>query len=85
MRVVRAPQDTKWDKFLKRIRKTEERFGGPLRAYDIEWKIRMFVTLVLMHVFDGSFRIDGEIPIYLFGKKISPDLQVLSKSKDENG
>lgn len=54
----------------------ETSYGGKDYAYDMEWKVRFFVQLVLMHVFrdQGDVRIDGENQIKQFDKKIAADL-----------
>lgn len=67
--------NTAFLKLIEELKKLEEKFGSKSVAFDIEWKVRFFVVMVLMHAFrEQPLRIDGEIPIYLFQKKVSPDL-----------
>ncbi|CDW75531.1 UNKNOWN [Stylonychia lemnae] len=66
-------------KLIDQLKRQEKALGSKIMAYDIEWKVRQFVMQVLIHAFEEqNLRIDGEVPINVFGKRISPDLQVIS-------
>eukprot|EP00347_Sterkiella_histriomuscorum_P010265 403376960 len=77
--------DKSFKELVETLKKTENNLGPKNIAYDIEWKVRLFVVQVLMHAFrDQKLRIDGEIPITLFQKRVSPDLQIISNEKVDN-
>lgn len=59
-------------------------YGGYETAFDMEWKVKTFVNLILNYAFKGQgLRVDGELKYGIFGDKTRPDLQVISMTDKE--
>ena len=43
--------DNDFKELIENIKRFELSYGGPKLAYDMEWKVRIFVNLVLMQAF----------------------------------